>query len=116
MHNLTSDLYKKKSYLPNGLYRQEHFDVVEQIHVTSRHEVTKSKWRELMRRFKTEKSYMSYQDQIEPDKDDQDEVVDFTDNNEDNVCLQNYLSIVGQWLSHSLNDSKRSLSLAICRH
>ena len=69
-----------------------------------------------MRRFKTGKNYTSYQAQIEPDKDDQDEEVDFTDNNEDNVYLQNYLSIVSQWLSRSLNDSKRSPLLAICRH
>ena len=94
-------------------------DVVEEIHVTSRHGVTKPKWRELMRRFKTgEQIYTSYQAQIEPDKDDQDEdeEVDFTDNNEDYVQLQNYLSVVGQWLPRSLIDSKRSPLLAICRH
>ena len=85
-------------------------DVVEEIHVTSRHGVTKPKWRELMRRFKTgEQIYTSYQAQIEPDKDDQykDEEVDFNDNNENYIQLQNYLSVVGQWLPRSLIDSKK---------
>ena len=69
-----------------------------------------------MRRFKSgEQIYTSFQVQIEPDKDDQDEDenIDFTDNNEDYVQLQNYLSIVGKWMPQNLIDTKKSKLLAI---
>lgn len=111
--------FKKKeihSYLMTEIVKNI-LDVVEEIHVTSRHGVTKPKWRELMRRFKAgEQIYTSFQVQIEPDNDDQDEDehVELTDDNEDYVQLQNYLSIVGRWMPHSLIDARRSPLLAIC--
>ena len=68
-----------------------------------------------MRRFKSgEQICTSFQIQIEPDKDDknEDEEIDFTDNNEDCVHLQNYLSIICKLMPQILIDTKKCKLLA----
>lgn len=67
-----------------------------------------------MRRFKEgEQIYTSYQVQIEPDNNDQEDEevdLDLTEQNEDYVEFQNYLSVVGKWYPKSLvNLSKGEL-------
>lgn len=75
-------------------------DVVEELHFTCKGGITKPRWREIMRRFKTgEQIYTSQQVQMEPEPEEESdgEELDLTEHNEDYIELQNYLSAVGKW-------------------
>lgn len=83
-------------------------DVVEELHVTCKAGITKPRWRELTRRFKNnEQIYTSQQVIIESEPEEEsEEEIDMTENNEDYVEFQNYLSVVGKWNPKNIEGRK----------
>jgi len=116
-HHRLEKRFKKKeihTLLMKDMFKSI-LDVVEELHVTCKAGITKPRWREIMRRFKNnEQIYTSQQVIIESEPEEEsEEELDLTENNDDYVEFQNYLSIVGKWHPKNIEGRKNKRVLEI---